>query len=152
MFLTLNYICTNNIKRNCKAWKNKQKEDKNQKKGGWWEHYYCYSVGRWGPSYRTRWLLHSFRSLFEWVINSTAFCDVTPRKELFTSYKAGNFGRVKMGNDSYADIVGIGDICVRANTGYTLIFEGCETCSGYSLEFDFHSRSWQRRLWQLFLW
>ena len=46
-----------------------------------------------------------------------------------------------MGNDSYADIVGISDICVRANTGYTLIFEGCETCSGYSLEFDFHSRS-----------
>ena len=75
------------------------------------------------------------------MINSTTFCDVTPRKELFTSYKAGNFGRVKMGNDSYADIVGIGDICVRANTGYTLIFEGCETCSGYSLEFDFHSRS-----------
>ena len=25
-----------------------------------------------------------------------------------------------MGNDSYADIVGIGDICVRVNTGYTL--------------------------------
>ena len=50
------------------------------------------------------------------MINSTAFCDVTPRKELFTSYKAGNFGSVKMGNDSYADIVGIGDICVRANT------------------------------------
>ena len=30
--------------------------------------------------------------------------------------KRGNFGRVKMGNDSYADIVGISDICVRANT------------------------------------
>ena len=28
-----------------------------------------------------------------------------------------------MGNDSYADIVGIGDICVRANTGYTLILK-----------------------------
>ena len=50
-------------------------------------------------------------------------CHVTPRKELFTSYKAGNFGRVKMGNDSYADIVGISDICVRANTGYTLILK-----------------------------
>ena len=52
----------------------------------------------------------------EWVIDSVASCHVTPRKELFTSYKAGNFGRVKMGNDSYADIVGIGDIYVRANT------------------------------------
>ena len=52
----------------------------------------------------------------EWVIDSVASCHVTPRKELFTSYKGGNFGRVKMGNDSYADIVGIGDIYVRANT------------------------------------
>ena len=51
---------------------------------------------------------------------SAASGHVTPRKELFTSYKEGNFGRVKMGNDSYADIMGIGDFCVRANTGYTL--------------------------------
>ena len=57
------------------------------------------------------------------MINSTASCDVTPRKELFTSYKVGKFGRVKMGNDSYANIVGIGDICVKANTGYTLILK-----------------------------
>ena len=28
-----------------------------------------------------------------------------------------------MGNDSYADIVGIGDIYVRTNTGYTLILK-----------------------------
>ena len=59
----------------------------------------------------------------EWVIDLAASCHVTLRKELFTSYKAGNFERVKMGNDSYADIVGIGDICVRANTGYTLILK-----------------------------
>ena len=59
----------------------------------------------------------------EWVIDLATSCHVTPRKELFTSYKAGNFGRVKMGNDSYVDIVGICDICVRANTGYTLILK-----------------------------
>ena len=52
----------------------------------------------------------------EWMIDLAASCHVTPRKELFTLYKAGNFGRVKIGNDSYADIVGIGDIYVRANT------------------------------------
>ena len=28
-----------------------------------------------------------------------------------------------MGNDSYAEIVGIGDIYVRVNTGYTLILK-----------------------------
>ena len=59
----------------------------------------------------------------EWVIDSAASCHVTPRKDLFTSYKMGNFGRVKMGNDSYANIVGIGDICVRANTRYILILK-----------------------------
>ena len=56
----------------------------------------------------------------EWVFDSASSCHVTPRNELFTSYKAGNFGRVKMGNNSYADIVGIRDFCVETNIGYTL--------------------------------
>ena len=56
----------------------------------------------------------------EWVIDSASSCHVTPRNEVFTSYKAGDFGRVKMGNNSYADIVGIGDFCVETNTGNTL--------------------------------
>uniref|UniRef100_A0A2N9FPX7 Integrase catalytic domain-containing protein n=1 Tax=Fagus sylvatica TaxID=28930 RepID=A0A2N9FPX7_FAGSY len=56
----------------------------------------------------------------EWVIDSAASYHVIPRREFFTSYKAGNLGRVKMGNKSYADIVGIDDICVETNTGYTL--------------------------------
>ena len=76
----------------------------------------------------------------EWVIDSAASCHVTPRKELFTSYKAGNFGRVKMDNDSYADILGIGDICVRANTGYTLILKDVRHVRN-SPKFDFHSCS-----------
>ena len=32
----------------------------------------------------------------EWVIDLASSCHVTPRNELFTSYKAGDFGRVKM--------------------------------------------------------
>ena len=55
------------------------------------------------------------------MIDSATSYHVTPRKELFTSYKAGNFGRVKTGNDSYANIVGIVGICYRVNTGYTLV-------------------------------
>ena len=54
------------------------------------------------------------------MIDLASSCHVTPRKELFTSYKAGDFGRVKMGNNNYADIVGIGDVCVETNTRYTL--------------------------------
>ena len=59
----------------------------------------------------------------EWVIDSAASCHVTPRKELFILYKAGDFGRVKMGNNSYVDIVGIGDVCVETNTRYTLVLK-----------------------------
>ena len=56
----------------------------------------------------------------EWVIDSASSYHVTPRNELFASYKAGDIGRVRMDNNSYADIVGIGDVCVETNTGYTL--------------------------------
>ena len=71
----------------------------------------------------------------EWVIDSTSSCHVTPRKELFTSYKARDFGRVKIVNNSYADIVGIGDICVETNIGYTLELKNVQ----HVLQFDFFS-------------
>ena len=111
------------IKRNCKAWKNKQKGDKNKKMVDDENTAVVIvledevlAIGQ--DDYCT--VSYSY---VEWVIDSAASCHVTPRKELFTSYKAGKFGRVKMDNDSYADIVGISDICVRANTGYTLILK-----------------------------
>lgn len=48
----------------------------------------------------------------EWVIDSGASYYVTPRCEFFTSYKPGNFNRVKMSNNSFTIIVGIGDNCI----------------------------------------
>ena len=108
------------IKRNYKAWKNKQKEDKNQIKAD-------------DENIATIIVLEDVvisigqddcctvsDPYVKWVIDSATSCHVTPRKELFTSYKVRNFRRVRMGNDSYADIVGIGDICVKSNTRYTL--------------------------------
>uniref|UniRef100_A0A2N9HLM6 Integrase catalytic domain-containing protein n=1 Tax=Fagus sylvatica TaxID=28930 RepID=A0A2N9HLM6_FAGSY len=109
------------IKRNCKAWKNKQKEETNQKKADDHnttavssdENVVVLSIGE-------DECCHVANPYDEWVIDSAASYHVTPRREFFTSYKAENLGRVKMGNKSYADIVGIGDICVETNTGYTL--------------------------------
>jgi transposase InsO family protein len=109
------------IKRNCKAWKNKQKEETNQKKADDHnttavssdEDVVVLSIGE-------DECCHVADPYDEWVVDSAASYHVTPRREFFTSYKAGNLGRVKMGNKSYADIVGIGDICVETNTGYTL--------------------------------
>ena len=49
----------------------------------------------------------------EWVVDSATSHQVMPRKGLFTTYKARNFGTVKMGNSSYSKIVGIGDVCIK---------------------------------------
>lgn len=46
----------------------------------------------------------------EWVVDSTAFYHRAPKRELFTSYKVGNFDKVKMSNDSHTNIIEIGDI------------------------------------------
>uniref|UniRef100_A0A2N9J8U9 Integrase catalytic domain-containing protein n=1 Tax=Fagus sylvatica TaxID=28930 RepID=A0A2N9J8U9_FAGSY len=108
------------IKRNWKIWKNKQKEEINQKKA---DDHNTTAVSSDEDVVLPTMSLQEGSSLLrtkQWVIDSAASYHVTPRREFFTSYKAGNLGRVKMGNKSYADIVGIGDICVETNTGYTL--------------------------------
>ena len=44
-------------------------------------------------------------------------------KGLFTTYKAGDFGTVKMGNSSYSKIVGIGDVYIETNVGSTMMLK-----------------------------
>jgi hypothetical protein len=51
----------------------------------------------------------------EWVVDLGAIHHVVCTKELFTTYKAENFGTVKMGNTSYSKIVGIGVVCIKTN-------------------------------------
>uniref|UniRef100_A0A2N9FPQ8 Reverse transcriptase Ty1/copia-type domain-containing protein n=1 Tax=Fagus sylvatica TaxID=28930 RepID=A0A2N9FPQ8_FAGSY len=82
------------IKRNCKAWKNKQKEETNQKKAddhnttavSLDEDVVVLSIGE-------DECCHVADPYDEWVIDSAASYHVTPRREFFTSYKAGNLGR-----------------------------------------------------------
>lgn len=56
----------------------------------------------------------------EWVINFAASYYTTPKRDAFIIYKVDNFGRVKMGNTNFTDIVGIGDICVQTYVECTL--------------------------------
>ena len=44
-------------------------------------------------------------------------------KGLFTTYKTGDFGTMKMGNSSYSKIVGIGDVCIETNVGSTMMLK-----------------------------
>lgn len=48
---------------------------------------------------------HVVDQFVEWVGDSVTSYHVTPKRELFASYKAGNFGEMKMGNDSHLNIV-----------------------------------------------
>ena len=59
----------------------------------------------------------------EWVVDSAATHHVVRTKELFTTYKAGDFGTVKIGNTSYSKIVGIGDVCIKTNVGFTVMLK-----------------------------
>lgn len=56
----------------------------------------------------------------EWIVDSGASYHCVPKREYFSTYKAGNFGTIKMGNQSVSQTVGIGDICVKTNVGCTL--------------------------------
>ncbi|CAH9135249.1 unnamed protein product [Cuscuta epithymum] len=59
----------------------------------------------------------------EWVIDTASSFHATPHQNLFTSYKSGDFGAVKMGNTSFSKIVGIGDVHITTNVGCALVLK-----------------------------
>ena len=61
--------------------------------------------------------------MIEWVVDTAASYHATPNRELFSTYKTGDFGYVKMGNTASSNIAGIGDICIQTNVGYQLILK-----------------------------
>jgi len=56
-----------------------------------------------------------------WVIDSGASVHATSRRDFFTSYRSGDFGSVKMGNNGLAQAVGIGDVCLETRNGTRLV-------------------------------
>ena len=56
----------------------------------------------------------------EWVVDLGASYHYVPKRVYFSTYKAGNFGTVKMGNKSVSQIARIGDICIQTSMGCTL--------------------------------
>ena len=61
--------------------------------------------------------------MIEWVVDTVASYHATPNRELFSTYKIGDFGYVKMGNTASSNIAGIGDICIQTNVGYQLMLK-----------------------------
>ena len=64
--------------------------------------------------------LHNANPQVEWIIDSATSYHITPMRDLFTTNSGGDYGRVRMDNESFATIVGIGDISVVTNVGCTL--------------------------------
>ena len=60
---------------------------------------------------------HAANNDVEWVVDSTTSHHVIPKKGLFTTYKAGDVGTIKMDNFNYLKIVGICDMCIETNVG-----------------------------------
>lgn len=56
----------------------------------------------------------------EWVIELVASYCVASNKKFFTSYKVKDFGKVKMDNQSYVDIVVVRDVYIQTDVGCTL--------------------------------
>ena len=62
----------------------------------------------------------------EWIVDSASSHHVIPMKGLFITYKAGDFGTVKIGNSSYSKIMGIVDVCIETkltNVGSTMMLK-----------------------------
>ncbi|CAH9088439.1 unnamed protein product [Cuscuta epithymum] len=60
----------------------------------------------------------------EWLVDTGASYHCVPRRDYFMTYQAGDFGSVKMGNQSSASIVGLGDIRVKTSVGCILTLKG----------------------------
>ena len=64
--------------------------------------------------------LHISSQDVEWVVDTATSYHDTPHRDFFMTYKAGDFGTVKMGNTSSVNIEGIGDVQVKTNVGYII--------------------------------
>ncbi|RDX84970.1 hypothetical protein CR513_33901, partial [Mucuna pruriens] len=64
--------------------------------------------------------LHVNDNVVEWVIDSGASFHITPNRQMFATYRTGDFGKVKMGNSACSNIVGIGDVVIQTETGCQL--------------------------------
>ena len=63
---------------------------------------------------------HVDGSDLESLVDAEASYHCVLRREYFQSYKVGDFGSMKIGNQSSAKIVGIGDIRVKTSIGCML--------------------------------
>ena len=108
------------MKRNCKILKQevgksqKQEDDKNTTATT------CTSDNEVTLFFNQEDCCHVAEQDVEWVVDSTASYHSIPKREYLSTYKAKDYGTMKMGNKIVSQIVGIGDICIQTSMGCTL--------------------------------
>ena len=108
------------IKKNCKVWKREQNQGTQKKK----ENKNITALITCSDEdvvVVVEECLHVGDLMTELVVDTTTSYHATPNRELFSTYKVGDFGCVKMGNTANSNIVGIGDSCMHTNVGYQLM-------------------------------
>ena len=111
------------IKRNCFKWKRKNKGKGKQEKKD--QNGDCVSAATTDDLvFVTETdIINLVSDESSWVVDSGATLHVTPRKEFFTSFRYGDFGSLKMGNNGIAKVVGIGDVCLETTMGMKLLLK-----------------------------
>ena len=102
------------MKRNCQIWKreqNKQNQEKEDDKNT------IVSISNNDEVLMlSNECLHVDEQRVEWIVDTIASYHATLHLELFSNYRVGDFGTVKMRNSSYSKIVRMGDVCFETNT------------------------------------
>ena len=57
--------------------------------------------------------------MHDWILDSGASFHVTPHKEWFSTYDASRKGKVRLGNDYACEIIGVGDVQLKFQSGST---------------------------------
>ncbi|CAH9096206.1 unnamed protein product [Cuscuta epithymum] len=92
-----------------------------------------------------------------WVVDNGATCHVTSQRDFYSSYTPGNFGNVRMGNNGLSKIAGIGDICLKFDTGIELVLHNVKhvpdmrlnLISAGLLDDDGYSNNFGNGIWKL---
>ena len=64
--------------------------------------------------------LHVDEQRIEWIVGIATSYYATPHLELFSNYRVGDFGMVKIGNSNHSKIIRMSDICFETNVGWKL--------------------------------
>ena len=123
------------MKKNCRVWKREQNKE-NQKKEENKNTIATVTRGDENVTVLVNECLHIGDQMIKWVVDIVASYHATPNRELFTTYKAGDFGYVEMGNTASFNIVGIGDNLHTNQRRLPVEAARCEACSRFTPQLD----------------